>query len=220
MHHIEFNVEECIQNHVQAYRDNERIRLEMDVQHCLQQCRNFETSETHNRIDEIDDLQDDLIEAREMLYNDLNMSNDVYLDNLVGEILDAWGEGTKRFFHFFRLARNIVWLMEIIPTSECPLTLNVETLSLWLYENSDELYAPYDRNVLFQHLQYICNALQGDALRLYTSRGYTQYKVNSPPKRIWSKYTWDVWHEELPQSSVEKELHRMMDEGLGQFNDI
>jgi hypothetical protein len=192
MHHIEFNVEECIQNHVQAYRDNERVRLEMDVQHCLQQCSNFETSETHNRIDENiswDDLQDDLIEAREMLYNDLNMSNDVYLDNLVGEILYAWSEGMKTFFHFFRLARNIVWLMEIIPTSECPLTLNAKTLSMWLYVNSDELYAPNDRHVLFQHIQYMCNELQGDALHFFTSTGENEHMISAPPKRIWSTFT-------------------------------
>ena len=174
-------------DHVQEYRDGIQICLQADVADWS------ENWEMYTRLCPLKEIESERDEAVSKLQDSLHTSNATYVNGLIDTILDAWSPGTKRFFEFFYIARMIVCLVKIIPTHKRPLP-NADTMARWIYANSHELCAPDSKQMLFQHLQYMCNEfMKDDVLFSYLTLHGDRSMASAPPKRVWKRKTCDIY---------------------------
>ena len=135
----------------------------------------------------LDDTKQYYVEAESDRKDTLQMSNKMYLEGLIDDIMDNWKKGTKDFPGFTRLAREIMCLVNIIPTEQRQFP-SIMKLSIWLYDHTDELWAPESTRELFQHLQLI----RYDFWRGVFFRDSLMLDVE--PKRVWSRYVMETFH--------------------------
>jgi hypothetical protein len=194
------NLQCQIMQHVQAHRDTIQRGLEAEVEEMRRLSENFEM---YNRLDDLSEREggcrDHLeeisfdcikrvyVKTESILKDTLQMSNDMYLKGIIDNIMYNWKKGTKDFIDFTRLARQIMRLVDIIPIEQRQFP-PINKLAIWLYDHTDELWAPESTREMLQHLQLI----RYDFVRDVFFRDSLMLDVG--PKRVWSRDALDTFH--------------------------